>query len=172
MALCLSYRAVSEEVSVYSLLPQNARRGLGFSSFWTFNPQFYYQSFAFQDLRKHFCASSGWSHIGYKTPQQNKIKAHCSYKLHDQAVHPWNCVNWIGREAILREASKAKPSGINTLFTSSLSVMKMSIIISSLSPVPSSSACCLLFCTLSVKSWRRSCALWYICHCSAFQARS
>lgn len=46
--------------------------------------------------------------------KQSQTKTHCSYKLHDQAVHPWNCVNWIGRETILREASKAKPSGVNT----------------------------------------------------------
>lgn len=101
--------------------------------------------------------------------KQSQTKTHCSYKLHDQAVHPWNCVNWIGRETILREASKAKPSGVNTLLASSLSVMKMSII-SSLSHVPSLSACCLLFCTLSVMSWSRSCPLWFICHCSACQA--
>lgn len=39
MALCLSYRAVSEEASVYSLLPQSARQSSVFSSLQTFNPQ-------------------------------------------------------------------------------------------------------------------------------------
>lgn len=33
----------------------------------------------------------------------------------------WSCVGGIGREAVLREASEAKPSGINTLLTDSLS---------------------------------------------------
>lgn len=71
MALCLSYRAVSEEAFVFSLLPQNARWGLGFSSLQTFNPQFYYQSFAFQDLRKHFWLKPHWLQ---KTPNKTKPK--------------------------------------------------------------------------------------------------
>lgn len=104
--------------------------------------------------------------LATKNPQQNKTEAHWGYKLRAQAVRPWNCLNCFGRETVLREASGAKRSGINPL---SLSVMKTGII-SLVSRVPSSSACCLLLCSSSAVSRSRSCPLGFTCHCSAFQA--
>lgn len=107
--------------------------------------------------------------LAAKTHQQNKTQPHRRYKLR---AHPlmmdaplMDGASWIGRAAVLREDSKARPNGINPLRWLIVSHGKEHHLILS-----RSSIICFLSVVvhLSVMSCSRSFPLW-LSPCTAFR---